>query len=83
MIRFAKDHNYLLSVDEQTVESSLFATHPSRILEGDYRLMRLLIESEVSYRIEITEKNREQIEKDKDMQKNADLGKLKGLLNKR
>ena len=45
--------------------------------------MRLLIESEVSYRIEITEKNREQIEKDKDMQKNADLGKLKGLLNKR
>jgi hypothetical protein len=58
---FAKNHNYLLSIDEQTVMHSLFDTYPGKTLQGDYSLIRMLIELEVTYLIGVTEKNRESI----------------------
>lgn len=48
-------------MDEQTAVHVLFATHPGKPLEGDYSLIRMLIELEVTYQITITEKNRENI----------------------
>lgn len=58
---FSKNHNYLLSVDEQTAIHVLYATYPDRPLQGDYSIIRLLIELEVTYQITITEKNRDAI----------------------
>ena len=52
VIRFAKVHNYLLSVDEQTVESALYATYIKKAMDGNYDLILALIEHEMTYKIE-------------------------------
>ena len=54
VIRFAKAHNYRLTVDKQTVGSALSATYASQALQGDFRLIRFLIESELFYKVEIS-----------------------------
>jgi len=51
----------MVTVDEQTVMHALFSTYPKQPFEGNYSLIRLLIQAEVSYAIKITEKNREVI----------------------
>ena len=40
---------------------TLQQTYPGARMEGDYSLIRVLIELEVTYKIAITDKNREQI----------------------
>ena len=55
---FSKDHNYMVTIDEQTVMHALFSTYSDRRMDGDYSMLRMLVELEVTYRIIITEKNR-------------------------
>ena len=52
VIRFAKAHNYMLTVDYQTVESAVYATFTDQAMEKDYKLIQVLIESELTYQIE-------------------------------
>ena len=59
---YAKSHNYLLSVDERTVMHALISTYQGRPMAGDYSLLRVLIDCEITYKIAVTELNREQIE---------------------
>ena len=43
VIRFAKHHNYLLRVDDETVWYVVFMTQPNESMDSNYKLMRLLI----------------------------------------
>lgn len=61
IIKFAKKHNYLLTVSEQSVMQALMSTQAGMQLEGDYRLLRLLGTSDITYKIVITEHNRKKI----------------------
>lgn len=65
MLWFSKSHTYLVSIDEQTVMYALFNTYLGGDMEGDYKLIRLLLQLEVTYRIVITEANREAIRAEK------------------
>jgi len=49
----------MVTVDEQTVMHALFSTYPSAPFAGNYSLIRLLIQAEVTYAIKVTEKNQE------------------------
>ena len=58
VLSFATIHNYLLTVDEQSVMQALLCTYPDKELAGDYSLIRLLITGEVAYAIRVTDVNR-------------------------
>ena len=57
VLKFAKESNYLLSVDEQIVWFAVQQTQLDMRLEGDFSMLRLLTTNEVRYEIKVTEKN--------------------------
>jgi len=62
VLYYAKNHNYLISVDERTARYALLSTYPHRPMQGDYSILRVLTDCEVTFKIAVTEVNREQIE---------------------
>ena len=62
VLHYAKKHNYLISIDEKTAMHALFSTYHGRPMAGDYSLLRVLTDCELTYKIAVTEVNREQIE---------------------
>lgn len=59
VLKYASEHNYLLTVDEEATLVALVSTHPGRELAGDFSLLRLLVKAEVSYAIKVTEYNKD------------------------
>jgi len=62
LLSYARNHNYLLSVDEKTVMHALLSTYTGRPMARDYSILRLLTDCELTYKIAVTDRNREQIE---------------------
>jgi len=62
VLYYAKNHNYLISVDERTAMHAVQSTYIGRPMAGDYSLLRVLTDCELTYKIAVTDINREQIE---------------------
>jgi len=62
VLSYAKSHNYMISIDERTAMHALLSTYHGRPMMGDYSMLRVLTDCELTYKIAITEHNRKQIE---------------------
>ena len=51
VIVFAHDNKYAIQVDEETVWYAVLQTQIDRPMEGNYDIIRLLVEQEVIYRV--------------------------------
>lgn len=58
VLQFAKDHNYLLAIDEQAIWFVIKQTQMGMALDADYRLISLLIQFELIYKIQVNDANR-------------------------
>lgn len=55
---FARNHNYLLAVDEQTIWFIVYQTQKSRSLAGKFKLLQLALQHDIIYKIKVTDQNR-------------------------
>ena len=55
VIKFAINHNYMLSVDEQIVWYLVNQTQPGMPMENNLYLIRLLIKREIVYHIRVND----------------------------
>ena len=76
VIIFAKESNYLLSVDQEAVIQSLRQTQEGMQLENDYSVLRMLVCHEIKYKFNATEASGEVQSKSK-QDKDNDLTTLK------
>lgn len=58
ILQFSRDHNHLLSVDEQTVWYLVKQTQAGMVLDGDFSLISLVIYFDVVYVIQVNDANR-------------------------
>ena len=49
MIWFAKDNNYTLSIDEETVWHTVNQRQPGKPMEGNFNIPKMLIVQEIAY----------------------------------
>ena len=49
IIWFAKDHNYSLAIDEETVWHTVNQRQPGKAMEGNYNILKMLIVQDITF----------------------------------